>query len=258
MNGHQVGPIQDWLIPFLGRCSDGKRLANRVVLDIEEAELTPRLSDLIGQLVCQQRLDAILCSGCAVAREFTTMTPSNSVAPSAAPDRTTSRFIPAWAGELLASACLEIERFRRRVFPHELVYLALGLAGRPAGSSRPVNDGWLRPSAEIGLPLFISDWEKSELGDFFLEQSVCGHLKDFRVLGSSWEYQAALVAWLQHVLQEGRTDVLRVASDDKRGWVVSWEECGEHRRTHIVVSDHVSRVEQWFASAVETEKSGVG
>jgi hypothetical protein len=247
MNGPLSALTQNWLLPFLRKRTDSKRLADRVVLDIEEAVLTQTLGASIGQLVRQRRVDAILCSGDAVTQEFVTMM---------TPFETASCCEPAC--DFLASACLEVECFHRRVFPHELIYLALESADRSADSGTRTTDGWLRPCAEIGLPLFISDWEKSDLGDFFMEQSASGRLKDFRVLGSSWEYQVALVAWLRCILQEGRTDVLRVASNDKRGWVVSWEECGERRNTHIVVSDQVSQVEQWFAAVAETEPRAVG
>ena len=80
-----------------------------------------------------------------------------------------------------------------RLFPHEFMYRIL-LGGKLEYQIDPRNS-WLMEAAKKNLPMFVSGWEDSTLGNMFTGHCISGDVKNIHTVRTGIEYMKTLAEW---------------------------------------------------------------
>jgi deoxyhypusine synthase len=73
-----------------------------------------------------------------------------------------------------------------RFFPHEFLFRLLQEGKLRDSYEIDVKDSWVYAAIEMALPIFVSGWEDSTLGNMYAAHYLAGHIKNLHTVKPEW------------------------------------------------------------------------
>lgn len=188
----------------------------RMMLTLAGAMSTAELGISLAEMIRQNKVHAICCSGANLEEDLFNLVAHNSykriphyrdITPlddfalyECFMNRVTDTCIPEEeAIRKLETAVLaewiKADQSGARFFPHEFLFSLLREETLKDSYEINVRDSWLYAAMEANLPLFVPGWEDSTLGNMYAAHCILGHIKNVSTVRTGIEYLINLAEW---------------------------------------------------------------
>ena len=174
-----------------------------MTITLGRAMSTAQMGHSLAEMIRQDKVHLISCTGAILEQDFFNLMVHDL-------DRVTGACIPeakAMRGieKAMIEAWITADRAGERLFPHEFFYRILREGKQAPYDHLDPQDSWMLAAAEKSLPLVVSGWEDSTLGNMYAAAVFRGEVKNVFTVRSGIEYLTWLAA---HYEQEPRDRAL--------------------------------------------------
>lgn len=197
---------------------DQLEAGNKMFFTMAGAMSTAELGILLAEMIRQEKIHAICCTGANLEEDIFNLVAHNSY--ERIPDwraltadeeqaladrglnRVTDTCIPEeQAMRTIESAVnrlwIESDQAGEQVFPHEFLYRLLSRGELAPSYEIDPKNSWLIAAAQANLPIFVPGWEDSTLGNMFVANHIKGKISKLETMKTGLHYMKELASWYQ-------------------------------------------------------------
>lgn len=195
----------------------------RMFLSLAGAMSTAELGVSLAQMIRQNKIHAICCTGANLEEDvfnliahnsykripnYRDLTPAdefalfennmNRVTDTCIPEHEAIRKLE----KIMLEEWVSAEAVGGRFFPHEFLFKLLRDGKLEDSYEIDVKDSWVYAAMERDIPMFVPGWEDSTLGNMFAAHYVLGNVKNVHTVKTGMEYLLQLAEWYGRVAKE--------------------------------------------------------